>query len=719
MNRVIECKPGQPWVNKRDQAKTHEFPAYHIRADVGADTIDEKERTFDIIASTGARALQYHWDIGVFWEELSLKREHVRLDRLNSGAPFLKQHRSYDLESVLGAIERGSVKLTAKSLNAKVRMSQTDRVADVWRDIKDKILGSVSAGYRVFKYEELEAKAEDGKRVLRAIDWEPYEVSLVVIPAELNAVIRSETRSDVHTATIIELTRAQGEQGAMTEEERRAAEAAAALAASQRAAVIPPNTPPATTVATLTTADVDAARAAGAAAEGARRDGILTACRAAKLPEAFANQLIADPKMTTLDLARAAIIDKLAAGDAEQPGTTNHVRAQMGATSIEKKLVHAEAWLLQRSGQMPAMAASRYADLKATAAIDPGPFGNFSLADVAREILEEHNVKTRGLSRDEIIGQAFKMRSGSPRLFIRSATQGTSDFPTLLENVMYKSLRAAYEITPDTWSKFCGVGSVVDFRDHPQYKVGAFGVLDDLTELGEYRRKQIQDGKKEVLRATTKGDIISISREAIINDDMNVFTQLPAMFGRSAKLTIEKFAYGLLALNSNAGPTLLEDGNPVFFARTQTNIAAGAAPTVDVIDGMRILLARQKDLNGEEFLNIRPRLMLAPVELGGKLKVINDSTYDPDISGKIQVNNKVRGVVSEVVDTPQLTGNRYYMFADPAVTPVLKIVFLNGQQEPFMEAMRGWEVDGTELKIRIDFGGGGVDYRGAVTNPGP
>lgn len=73
---------------------------------------------------------------------------------------------------------------------------------------------------------------------------------------------------------------------------------------------------------------------------------------------------------------------------------------------------------------------------------------------------------------------------------------------------------------------------------------------------------------------------------------------------------------------------------------------------------------------------------------------------------------------SDVIDTPRLTGNAYWMFANPSENPVVEVSFLNGVQTPFMEMQEGFSVDGTKWKIRLDYGVGAVDYRGVVRSAG-
>jgi hypothetical protein len=96
---------------------------------------------------------------------------------------------------------------------------------------------------------------------------------------------------------------------------------------------------------------------------------------------------------------------------------------------------------------------------------------------------------------------------------------------------------------------------------------------------------------------------------------------------------------------------------------------------------------------------------------------LNTSQFDNDGSA-FQKPNIVAGLFNDVIDTPRLSGTTYYMFADPSVEPVIEVNFLNGEQNPFMENENGFSVDGTQWKIRLDYGVGAVGFRGAVRNAG-
>lgn len=326
---------------------------------------------------------------------------------------------------------------------------------------------------------------------------------------------------------------------------------------------------------------------------------------------------------------------------------------------------------------------------------------NASLLDIAKACLRRAGKNPEGMDKREIVGQAF---------------QTTSDFPVLLENTMHKVLLQAYRTAPDTWSRFCKVGQVSDFRAHNRYRSGSLGVLLALNEHGEFKTITVPDGEKASITASTKGGIIRISRQVIVNDDLDSLMDMAMHAGRSAKRTIEADVYTLLGLNSGLGPTM-GDTYTLFHAN-HSNITTGAAISMAAIDADRVAMASQKDVGGNDYLDLRPASLLLPIGLGGTARSINEAQYDPDTANKLQKPNTVRGLFRDVVDTPRLTGTRRYLFADPMDAPTIEVAFLDGQQEPFVEAKDGWGVDGAELKVREDFAVGAIEYRGAVTNAG-
>lgn len=397
----------------------------------------------------------------------------------------------------------------------------------------------------------------------------------------------------------------------------------------------------------------------------------------------------------TVEAASTALLTHL--GKNAEPATPQGAapRVEMGADGRERFCADASTALTVRAGL----------DKEAIKTIKANPMRGHKLLDIARACLERAGVNMGGMSQMQIVAAAF--------------TQSTSDFPVILENTMNKTLQAAYALQADTWRRFCAIGSVSDFRANNRYRAGSLSNLDALNELGEFKNKTIPDGEKASITASTKGNIINVSRQAIINDDLGAFIGLANAIGRAANRTIEADVYAEFALNSGKGPTMA-DGHPLFYS-THGNLVdtgSGAVPSVATIDAGRVAMAIQKDVSGNDYLALVPKIWIGPMSLGGSTRVINRSQYDPDTANKLQKPNAVANLFDDVIDTPRLTGNPWYMFANPAECPVFEVAFLDGMQEPYLELQNGFEVDGAQYKVRLDYGIAALDYKGAFCNIG-
>lgn len=161
-----------------------------VRAEIGA--VNDDARTVDLIFSTGAAVVRMdYWTGKRYREVLSMKPEHLRLDRLNAGAPLLDAHSAWSVSDVLGTVQRDSAKVEKGKGLCSVRFSKRESVKDIYEDVRDGIIACVSVGYRVHKFVEEQGKNED-MPTRTAIDWEPFEVSMVPMPADAGAKVRSD-----------------------------------------------------------------------------------------------------------------------------------------------------------------------------------------------------------------------------------------------------------------------------------------------------------------------------------------------------------------------------------------------------------------------------------------------------------------------------------------------------------------------------------------------
>ncbi len=335
-------------------------------------------------------------------------------------------------------------------------------------------------------------------------------------------------------------------------------------------------------------------------------------------------------------------------------------------------------------------------------------YRRFRLEEIAEASLKRSGRNIRGMDRISMVKAALAMRPHAAGF-----GQTTSDFPVLMENVMHRQVLTAYKATPDTWSKFCVEGSVSDFREWQRLRVGSIGDIEAVNEAGEYKYKVIPDAAKEGITASRRGNIISITPDVIINDDIGFIASLTTNFGRAAKRTIETKVYALLAAN----PTM-KDGFALFSTDHNNYQGTGAVPSVDSLDAARVEMAKQMDIGRNEFLDIRPNIWLGPIGKGGDVRVIVNAQYDPDTANKLQRPNKVNGLVQEIVDTPRITGTEWYLFADPTIAPVIEVVFLDGQSEPMLAMEENFTTAGISYRVELPFGVGAIGYEGAYKNAG-
>lgn len=642
-------------------AKPEKPDDLRIRAAFEPTTFNEEKRTVELTWTTGSEVRRYDWNRDrYFIERLKVDKESVDLSRLENGAPLLANHSRYSLEDVIGVVERAWIdKGVGKAI---VRFSERESVAPILADVKAGILRSISVGYSV-ETVTIEERQND-LPIYTATRWTPQEISLVTIPADVGAQVRS-----------IEITNEK--EKPMTPEER-AALAKLSEKEKERSAENPPATAP---------IDIEAERKKGAEEERQRVADIQHAVRAASLDDAFAQKLITEN--VSADMARKMALDEMIERAKATPTHTSHIVT--GADESDLKRDAAVNSILARGGFLKP--SERIEKLKGN------PYAGLSLRELARDSLERCGERTHGLKDDEMVKRAI--------------TSSTSDFPIILEHATNAVLLTAYTEAAHTWKTFTKVGSAQDFKKINRIRAADIGSLDPINENGEYTYKKLNDGELESFEIGTVGNIVTLTRKMIINDDLGAWLDITAALGKAAALTIEKAVYALLISNP-----VMRDGKTLFHADHGNLISTGSVISVDSLDAMRVAMSQQKSVGGDEFLDIRPDILLCPISMGGDARVVVGSEFDPDTAGKLQRKNKSYNIVSQITDTPRLPGNEWYTFANPNDTPTLEVAFLDGNEQPFIDSEEGFTTDGIKYKVRSEFGVGVVDYRGAQKNVG-
>lgn len=687
--------------------ETVDLPRLARVATIVPGTLNEEARTVDMVWSTGARVLRGYYDR--YWEELSLDPKHVRMKRLNNGAPFLNAHDDYDANGVIGVVVAGSAAVDGKRGTATVRFARAEDDAEadqIFRKIKDGIIQNVSVGYATYRMEKTEDVA-DKIPVYLAVDWEPMELSAVPIGADDGAGFRSSKNTERIKCTFF--TRQQ-ETTTMADDDKPTTTSGESTAVTATRAAGAQRIEEAKREAAIRETATQQAQVA----ERQRSSAIRTLARKHGMGETWAQNLI--EAGTSVDEAREAVLTDLAERDSEVP-TAGGVRVGAGEDERDKFIRGVSAALIERTGQLDMIERARAKNPKAMQAVDVdgGEFRGYSPLELARLCLDRNRIPHRGLMPLDLVGRAFTaIRTGSANF------QSTADFPLILENVLGKVSLGSYILQTNTWEQFCKVEEVNDFRVSNRYRTGSFTGLDVIAEHGEYKTGTIPDASKYPINTQRFGKMFSISREVIVNDDMGALVDIATKIGQASGRTLENAVYALILLNGGLGPTQA-DTQP-FFHSNRANVSTGAAISVAAIDADRVFMRKQKDPAGLDFLEMRPRILLVPDELWGQSNEINKAEFDFDssgtaASGKFMRPNRVRGLFEQVVSSPRLSGTRRYLFGGDL--DAIVVTFLGGYgRGPVMETQNGWRVDGAEWKVTLYAKPGMGDPKAALTNAG-
>ena len=637
---------------------TIDLPPLALRAALRPGSVNVDERTVEVVFSTGAPVLRYDWATDQrYIETLSLKPLHVRLSRLNDGAPFLNAHSGFDLTDVLGVVEAASARIAGGQAVARVRFSKREAVEPIWQDIRDGIIRNVSVGYLVHQYEE--TAATDGMPARRhATDWEPFEISAVPMPADNGAKVRAD---QTKTNPCVLVTRALEETKAMDETTQT----------PPADDMLEPGRAPQAAVATRTaeaSLDVDVA-AVATERERARITGIINGCEAARLPIAHARKLIGS-KMT-LEQAQTDILNTLRVigKDPVGPPEGGSGVAIVGADPLENVWRGVTNALLHK--------------------VSPQ---HFPLEDIGRQYrartlmstgemcLIQRGMRTSDMSKMELAGLCLGLNT-------RGGLHTTSDFVNILADVANKTLRKAYEVAPQTFLQVGRRISITDFKPLKRNQIGDAPALLKVLEHGEFTRGTIGEGKEQITLATW-GRVFGITRQALINDDLDAFSRLTVMFGRSAR-NMEADQFWAEFTNNAA----MSDAIPLFHA--SHNNLSGTNDVISIVSIGRAAAAmrKQKSLDGVTPINVTPRYLIVPPSLEIVARQFVSVNMQAATSGTI---NPFAGQLVVIVE-PRLetaSATAWYITADPDQIDTVEYGFLDGEDGPVVESPRrvrcGW-----------------------------
>lgn len=692
-------------------------PMQSRQANVMPKTLNKEARTVEVVFTTGSRGMRGGFFTEPYIEELGLKKSEVRMGRLKNKAPFLDSHGYGDkrgVRNVLGVVESAEL-IPEKEGRAIIRFSKREEVEDIFRDVEDGILSHVSVGYNVHRFKEV--GEEDGVRVLRAVDWEPAEISLVAAGFDDAAVVRSDDDRAVECEIeTLEKESKNDDTGNETNEPKAESQTRNSENKTQSIGenVMPENTDLENKKQEEQKRALDLA--AKEAAEKAKQEErervkeIRSICSKVKLDDKFANECIDNGK--TVDEVRTLVIEEVAKRDAAPEkqttsandisvgedltrkhrieGMTNALlhrfRPQDEETSLEGKRVKLQGHALNEHGR---------------------DFAYLSLVDMARICLEARNIKTGSLPKHQLADMALMGRGG---------LHSTSDFPEILANVVNKTLRNGYLQAPRTWTPFTREVFVNDFKEISRTNLGEGEKLEKVLEAGEVKRGTFSEAA-EKYRVEEYAKIVAITRKVIINDDLDAFTRVPERLGRRAADLESDLIWEIFKLNA-----AMADGNALFSAQHANLSTTPGAPSEAGLSEGRKLMRRQRGLDGQE-ISLTPVFMFVPPEHETAAEKLIASIV-PDSSTNVSPFSSAGRTPLRLDVEPRLeTGangstDAWYLTADKGQVDMIELARLSGSNGPQTMTRDGFDVHGVEVKIMHDVGVKAIDHRGLFKNAG-
>jgi hypothetical protein len=347
-----------------------------------------------------------------------------------------------------------------------------------------------------------------------------------------------------------------------------------------------------------------------------------------------------------------------------------------------------------------------------------------SPADGARQMMgmSLRDLAIECLSAEGGTGLTRKSADELFNLVTRQYFNPTAAFPSILDNAINKAYVQGHKTANVTFDRWTKKGSLKDFKTSDNnYLAGPAGEFLEVPEGAELKHDTFEDKKRPTRKLKTYGRQFTLTRQAFINDDIDLVTRVPAKYAASARKTINKQVYTILVKNP-----AIYDGTVLFSAVHGNLINTGTGITQASMQAMIMALQGQKDEFGDACI-IRPACIVVPVGMSFEIYALfNSPTINT--SGNTQAVNPLYRYANqiEVVEDPTINvlcggyGNvmPWYLMGVKDDTDFIEVDYLNGQEIPTIRRMEVPGTLGLIWDIYLDWGISAMDFRGAIKNPG-
>ena len=317
-------------------------------------------------------------------------------------------------------------------------------------------------------------------------------------------------------------------------------------------------------------------------------------------------------------------------------------------------------------------------------------FRGYSLMECVRTFSESRGISTVGRSKSDLVAMAM---------------HSTSDFPLLFSSLAGKSLDAADQEEPHTWTPLARQRNLPDFKQASDLVIAADLAPEQLLEGGEYKKGTLKEAQA-TWKLATYARKINISRQAIINDDLSALERVPEYLGRGFRRLESNLIWALIT----GGATTSVDGLALF-AAGHANTGTGALGIAGM-NAAKKAMRKQTDISGVT-VNVTPDYLVVPSDLEGTaLQFLYPSGYSPASLTGASGPNVYAGSMQLIVE-PRLDGSatQWYTMAGPSKIDGLVYGYLADEPGPTITPVPERDPDGLCILARFDFGCAVKDYR--------
>ena len=319
-------------------------------------------------------------------------------------------------------------------------------------------------------------------------------------------------------------------------------------------------------------------------------------------------------------------------------------------------------------------------------------FRGYSLMECVRAHAESRGISTVGRSKSEMVAMAM---------------HSTSDFPLLFSNLASKSLDAAYNEEPHTWKALARQRNLPDFKQASDLVIaGDSGLAPELLlEGGEYKKGTLKEASA-TWKLATYARKISISRQAIINDDLSALERVPEYLGRGFRRLESNLVWALIS-----GNAVTSVDSKALFHADHVNTGTGVIGIAGIGQAKKAM-RKQTDISGVT-VNLTPDYLVVPSDLEATaLQFLYPSGYAPAAMTGAAGPNVYAGSMQLIVE-PRLDGSavQWYAAAGPSKVDGLVFGYLADEPGPSITPVLDRDPDGLTILARFDFGAAVMDYR--------